>query len=322
MKFFDWLNKAFESNEPKDAMAVAVKGRFNPASTLFATTILFLTELSKTQEEMLARSEKMKIAKRVEALGFTNSYEVAEQKQYGKNVELLSFMINMWRDLGKNTILVSFSHFREILRRHDLMCVPFEAYKGDIPIDKLAEIEAAKERLAKSEKSIYSNVLWDMPKHVGTSEQLIELIRFPYYYKDREEYIDLPAPTVYLVSEPKTSGRMFIAAPKDFVEKPTVQRYVSDDESSRLSYALLRDDFEKKIRLANTILGGADNYANVRYSPAPAPLPRNYAPFVCSICDHGVIIHSMWGAEAEDATIKRYEQLRDEIIGKPKMLTV
>ena len=39
-------------------------------------------------------------------------------------------------------------------------------------------------------------------------------------------------------------------------------------------------------------------------------------PFICSLTPYGVLIHAKWGAEAEDATIKRYEQQRDAIIGK------
>lgn len=43
----------------------------------------------------------------------------------------------------------------------------------------------------------------------------------------------------------------------------------------------------------------------------------NIDPFVFTVSELGyILIHSMWGAEAEDATIKRYEQLRDAIIGK------
>lgn len=43
----------------------------------------------------------------------------------------------------------------------------------------------------------------------------------------------------------------------------------------------------------------------------------NVDPFVFTVSECGfILIHSMWGAEAEDATIKRYEQLRDAIIGK------
>lgn len=48
----------------------------------------------------------------------------------------------------------------------------------------------------------------------------------------------------------------------------------------------------------------------------PLPERKLYDPFICSLTPHGVLIHAKWGAEAEDATIKRYEQLRDAIIGK------
>lgn len=44
---------------------------------------------------------------------------------------------------------------------------------------------------------------------------------------------------------------------------------------------------------------------------------RELDPFIFSYSELGyILIHAMWGAEAEDATIKRYEQLRDAIIGK------
>lgn len=39
-------------------------------------------------------------------------------------------------------------------------------------------------------------------------------------------------------------------------------------------------------------------------------------PFICSLTPYGVLIHAKWGAEAEDATIKRYEQLREAVMGK------
>lgn len=48
----------------------------------------------------------------------------------------------------------------------------------------------------------------------------------------------------------------------------------------------------------------------------PLPERKLYDPFICSLTPHGVLIHAKWGAEAEDATIKRYEQLRDAIVGK------
>lgn len=330
MNIFSWLSKAFEDNEPKDAITVAVKERFNPATSLLATTILMLTELSKTQEEILARSEKAKLAKRAEALGFTNSYEAAEQKQFNKNVELLRFMLEMWRDLGRNAILIGLDQFRSLLHRHDLMCVPFEAYKGDIPTKNLQDIEKAVVRLEelKGNKNCYNLGLSGRCTLARSSRVLLDEIRFPFYFKgDTDFALQGDGTLISFDIVPHPHGTMFIAAPKDFVEKPTVKQVVNPHRIRQFElYPLTtekdRIEYEAEVRLANRILSDVSDYANVKYSTAPKPLPRNYDPFVCSLCDYGVIIHSMWGAEAEDATIKRYEQLRDAIIGKPKMLTV
>jgi len=327
MNFFDWLNKAFENDKPKDAMVVAVKERFNPTSTLFATTTLILAELSKTQEEMLARSEKMQLAKRIEALGFTNSYAVAEKNQFNENVELLRFMVEMWRDLGRNAMLIDLDQFRSLLHRHDLMCVPFGAYRGDIPTKNLQEIEKAVATLHSLDgEQTVCRYAWNLSSRVmvaRSSKELLDMVRFPFYWVgDSEHLMDgSTARAIAFDFSPRPKGRMFIAAPKDFVEKPTIKaRQELIDYSS---YSSMFDNrINDRIELANHILSGVQGYANVTFATAPKPLPRNYDPFVCSICDHGVIIHSMWGAEAEDATIKRYEQLRDAIIGNSKSLTV
>lgn len=320
MNFFNWINNAFKDNEPEDAMKVAVRVQSNPASTLFATTIMMLTELSKIQEEMLARSEKMKIAKRVEALGFTNAYEVAEQKQFGKNVELLRFMVEMWRDLGRNTMVIGIDQFRSLLHRYDLMCVPFSSYKGDIPTKNLQEIEDAMSKLNMfyaEQPGRYAYWLRYQFTAIRSSVELMELIRFPFYYygavSSCEE--ELTVNSIIFDFSPHPEGIMFIAAPKDFVEKPKIKRYEDPYRFYDISY-MGTDKESQKVELANSILRGVSEYANVEYSPEPKSLPRNYDPFVCTVCKHGVIIHSMWGAEAEDSTIKRYEQLRDAIIEK------
>lgn len=324
MNFFSWFGKIADDNELKDAMSASTRERFTPASTLISTSIMVLAELSKTQEEMLARREKMLLAKRAEAIGFTNSYEVAEQRQFNKNVELLRFILEMWRDLGVNTILVSFSHFREILSRHDLMCVPFEAYKGNIPTKNLAEIEKAKEALAECGMGAYSKPLSYDAKWIGTSDQLMEFIRFPYWYKNREAYFGPGVPILLIDTEPKASGHMFIAAPKDFVEKPTVKLATSTIESQYARFPHLYNEeyreYSNKVKAANRMLRGVSGYVNAQYSTTPKILPYNYDPFVCSICDYGVIIHSMWGPEAEDAIIERYKELRDKIIGTQKTI--
>ncbi len=74
-----------------------------------------------------------------------------------------------------------------------------------------------------------------------------------------------------------------------------------------------------------SILADSDinRYAKISFIHKEAKIMRILKdPFICSLTPHGVLIHAKWGAEAEDATIKRYEQLRDAIIGNSKPLTV
>lgn len=60
-----------------------------------------------------------------------------------------------------------------------------------------------------------------------------------------------------------------------------------------------------------------NRYAKINFiSEEPEIVRILRDPFICSLTRYGVLIHAKWGAEAEDATIKRYEQLRDAIMGK------
>lgn len=75
------------------------------------------------------------------------------------------------------------------------------------------------------------------------------------------------------------------------------------DEEARLQAILADSDINR--------------YAKISFIHKEAEIMRILKdPFICSLTPHGVLIHAKWGAEAEDATIKRYEQLRDAVIGK------
>lgn len=75
------------------------------------------------------------------------------------------------------------------------------------------------------------------------------------------------------------------------------------DEEERLQAILVDSDINR--------------YAKISFIHKEAEIVRILKdPFICSLTPYGVLIHAKWGAEAEDATIKRYEQLRDAVIGK------
>lgn len=305
--FFDWLNKAFEGDSPENPTDITVSAHGTPATSLFAVSALMLSELAKTQEQSLTRRHELAVAKRMQAIGFSNTYEVAKTEQFNKNVELLTFMCQMWRDLGRNTILIGHKQFRTILHKYDLMCVPFSHYKGDIPEKNLSDIESALTKV-----QCYKGYSYYPYHNIASrsARELIENIRYPWGYNGRPDALGEKDSLLFNYNT-KFESPLYIAAPKAFVQKPHV------GYNSSNSYQMFLSDREINNRQrANAILERIKDYANVKFASVPYRLPRDYDPFVCSNCRYGVIIHSMWGAEAEDATIKRYEQLRDAIIGK------
>lgn len=235
--------------------------------------------------------------------GMKQAYVTREQRMRSENIARLAFMLDMWRDLGTHAILVSEEHFKEILRRHDLMCGALGDYYGDVPTDNVLEIERAQWQSEEPRLDRYFN-LTELPTQS--------------YYSDYDEFVDIQrAPFLFYGSRRETSKykttfydkedmRLFIAAPKDFIGKsPVTIEATAAQEVRDIIHKAERNGYVGRIR-----------------EIIPQQLPYNYDPFICSLCDYGVIIHSMWGAEAYDATIKRYEQLRDSIIGKavPMML--
>lgn len=93
-------------------------------------------------------------------------------------------------------------------------------------------------------------------------------------------------------------------------------RVIRDEELEAINQAV--KDEEKRLEglLAATDI---NRYAKISFIHKEAEIVRVIKdPFICSLTPYGVLIHAKWGAEAENATIKRYEQLRDSIMGGEK----
>lgn len=273
-----------------------------PSEAAYAASIIMLTELVKAQTQVSQQGAQPQIAQRLKRIGMTNAYVTREQRMHGENIARLAFMLDMWRDLGTHAVLVSLDDFRDILRRHDLMCAPLDRYFGDIPTEKIAEIERADWQSEESRFDRYFERAKTPDKaYYSTYDEFVDINRAPFINKGGD-----PSEAKYLMTQNvKIDIKLFIAAPKGFIAKGTST--IADGASRGL-----RDVIFKAQR---------NGYVGRIEEMVPRQLPYNYDPFICSLCDYGVIIHSMWGAEAEDATIKRYEQLRDAIIGSatPKL---
>lgn len=89
---------------------------------------------------------------------------------------------------------------------------------------------------------------------------------------------------------------------------------IRDKEVAEIDQAVKDEEARLQAILADSDI---NRYAKISFIHKEAEIVRKLIdPFICSLTPYGVLIHAKWGEEAEDATIKRYEQLRDAIIGK------
>lgn len=247
-------------------------------------------------------------------VGLTNTANANEIEAYSDKAALLQFMCKMWNDLGHDTLLVRTEDFYKILCKHDLMCGDFSLYNGEIPEKNMQEIETAIEAYEGGLMDGYadpieyvSTVYLDYGYGAGneryTKKYHIDGARIPFATKDGQPLIVPNDGTEKCYLEVPSDNSLslypfFIAAPRGQMKKVSIYRLESDYSFAGHTVRT----YERKRHFQFDEKGEA-------IFPSPDP-------FVCSVCKYGIIIHSMWGAEAEDATIKRYEQLRDAIMGK------
>lgn len=295
MNFFDWLNKAFEDDEPKNSKDQAttvvaeapkksaeeiyeidykdpLKTLPKPPRNLSLEMVLMLT--ISCMEEAQRAQWPLPDARQV---AYERYLELCRQKQnqsgyaqrqlalagdYPKQIkeareahQLLYFMKSVWSQFGSKTLIMKPDDFAKVCNKYKLVCGNLSDYIGEMPMLNKAETEDA--------KVAFKGYGRDKSNPIYVQSKVPEFLT----WCGDMRYYSLWGNTPRI-----NDGGWFIAAPREAF----------------------------------------------REQPKP-----NIDPFVFTISELGyVLIHSMWGAEAEDATIKRYEQLRDAIIGNSKSLTI
>lgn len=225
--------------------------------------------------------------RKLQELGFTNTVEIQQwrrkQKAWRQQVGAMAkankykhnlrrsveILIDARRTYGDDTLLIPYGDFERLMRKYNLVCGPFEAYKGRVPLSKMADIA----RLKNQPVAYYINRLYHVSGYRVLSSQNFDgipeyLVRFPYTKSDSAYGRDLHDQPQYdwgnLGYELKIGAveYFFICAPAKDMEK--MHRVYS-------------------IRAARD-------------------------PFVCAHTDCGILVFTRWGEEADDKVVRKYEQ--------------
>lgn len=286
----------------------------------------------------------------------------AHNKEYDRKKAALTFMEDVWQKFGADAMVVRYDHFFQILEKYDMVCGSFDRYTGGIPQEALNALASLKDLWGKGQfRSEYGLPLNYASSFTFRDEsrdivRLRKRARIPMRVSDEAvmwQFAKLCFEDLG-VDEPRglrsINDALFIAAPaadmkplkmevtfapsltaakamealrqagrenRDLVFYPslyTKERDIIQNNAIRAEETRLQSIIEKS---------DIARYCEIDFiKTQPLPERKLYDPFICSLTPYGVLIHVKWGAEAEDATIKRYEQLRDAIIGNSKPLTV
>lgn len=268
-----------------------------------------LTTLSKFEEGRKNGDLEVSSIDLVSRLGFTNTKPIVERRELIKrnadfnqavrdSIKILQLIKEVQEYFGPNTIVVKRSDFVEILKKYNLVCGRFENYTGVVPDKNAREIEDAlnKIQVLRGDTNYHKKLLYEAYNKYIT-----------YYIKEVTflENYELP----------KDRKRLLNLFPLALCNR----------EAYSYSDGIIRDLANNGVRF-----GGVNNLDVERVNMficAPANemnnsknkvkfsvfTPRTDDPFICSLTPYGVVIHSMWGREAEDETIKKYKALFDRL---------
>lgn len=270
-----------------------------------------LTALSKFEEGRKNEDLEVSSFDLVSRLGFTNTKLIVERREIinrntdfnqavRASIRALQLIKEVQEYFGPNTVVVKRSDFVEILKKYNLVCGRFENYTGIVPDKNAREIDDALNKIqALVEKQITPN----------NQELLYEAYhRYMTYY--------IKEVTFYRSYElPKDRKRLLNLFPLALCRR----------ESYSYNNEIIYDLANNGVKLESVNNLGVERVGMFICAPANEMnnsknrvkfsvfTPRTDDPFICSLTPYGVVIHSMWGREAEDEAIKKYKALFDRL---------
>lgn len=261
---------------------------------LAAMMLLFITDIQKETELLPVPKSLSEDLNLLVDLGFTKSRNaqmaaqakkaiIEHNKAHEEKKAALDFMLRAWETFGRETMVVRYEQFLPILEKYNLTCGSFDRYKGAIPAKNLHDIRRVTGILESKGKGMTERF-----RYIYSADTDRNNLRWLQYFNlyPLEETVREPLFRFMGVNVDRPMGdtqRIFIAAPAQEMEDFEIMTYSSK--------AIVEETERNRNRVRTT------------------------DPFICSLTPYGVMIFSKWGDESDDPVIKRYEELRDAVIG-------
>ena len=265
-------------------------------TAILVEMVRMLHEFSLTVNSPQEIPEKPAMAEHLEALERMGFYNTENWKEYNaamenwkkereaileaneKHLQVFHTLYVLRRareNFGHDTLLIPYVSFEQLMERYNLVCGTFDAYTGYIPLDKIVAIEKTVKLF--SSQAPYINSLRPIKKSIlldSDAKLPSYLVRFPFVMGSQDEF----------------SG-------KDLNEA-SVWNFEN-------GYRL---ELGSPVRLF--ICAPAKQMRTIEKVVSPMSFTD---PFICAHTEHGILVFTRWGEEADDALIKKYEQVNELI---------
>lgn len=243
-------------------------------------------------------------AVRLERMGFTNAKPIADfkrqmeqyeetRKHYDKRVKsMLSAesiranrimavrtLIEARDTFGSDTLLIPYDQFEHLMRKYNLVCGPFSSYKGDIPADKMDEIDRLKNLMIRT-KHDYINELAPLTG--------LKYAESEYWWLNIPGYI-----------------KRFPFAKKENKYHSWWNEWLIDMHGNKIKNSW-KWEYQTGSPVELFICAPSKHMEKIRALRVPRIIDYS-DPFICAHTDYGILVFTRWGEEADDAIIKKYE---------------
>lgn len=333
---FDFLRK-----KKKETLTLTKEEKIENIKTfLLLNSVLYLEQESKNSPSvpnLIPLNTQIKTTEdnlsRLKKLGFKNSQNYAEVEKVLEDLRRKRLMtltqvrfLKRVKAIGElfpdTSFLVSYDVFYTLLKKYGLMIGRVNDYTGVIPEKNLKEIETVQEKLKEISAFYLPTPYKDLYEDLG----LGKYYRVMLLVKDVSSlsYTDDGEVIKRLVEK---EWRNLIPSPVDYrlLRGNGIERY---SINSYLKCIYTEGIFEKSVKYFKedpiwTSINGFPVTSDTLLIAAPEKYLKNKVtvssfpvdPIVFQPCPYGVLIHSVWGEEAEDKVLADYLRINNIIKG-------
>ena len=264
-------------------------------------------ELKKLESLGLGSSENAKLLK-------TKIKELEDKRENSKfGQEVFEFI----KELGfifPSSYLISFDQFYDILKKYKLTVGRIHNYTGIIPQKNIEEISEIKKRIEANREKCEEVLNYYTRRHRYSNDSYNRFyfvkevrVRFGEYKKLVKSLEKVLSDKGFIVKHPY--GYDHGVSTIDIKDAIYNNRWIDEKEfKTRRSDDIFLS--VNKLDHTDLLIAAPENSFSEKFKITQMPVD----PIVFQCCPYGVIVHSVWGEEADDKVLEEYKMLNQKIL--------